>query len=846
MKLRLVLLAVFWSAALWLVGARIPYLNILRPLLLPWSVIFTVVMIGWFWPQARKTIFGLGVLFSLFLWVKGSEHVFLTLWFSLMFAPRFELSPAAREIVKVAKKISSYVRGHQWQTFGAVILGLVLMFYGRALNFYFEGDEWVFFRFSDGLVRHPAWFVIGFLDTFIRRTAINLHLIPLANMIYVIQYRLFGLQYLPYILTSFVLHTATAISFGLFVESFTKNRKLSFISALLFAVSAQQWHAVTWVIAAVNTQLAVFFGFLSLRFLVVSLEKPAKLGLRIISAVLLLCALFSKESAIVFLFMYPVVGLIVSPRQLKVWRRWREFLAVVGIFGALQLTRLPLAKFTALLGRSDNSPIAYKILDLAESIPQQWLFRWGSFSLKSFGQALLPSNFIIQVGIWITDQHFPFFNQEKAIGGPTYSSFVFSVMPELVSYFFSLLFAAVLFSLRSRLPVESRIRRFSIAFYLLGIVPILAIILKFPWWGYTSIVDARHLYHLTPAITLLLAAFFIELGDLLDKKWKIMRGFFLGILLFGWLTFQYTSLQSTLKKHAKNSSFQTRKVIVNTIQKGIAAPPKKLILYTSSNQSYYGFAEQMLPFQTAFSHMMPVLFSRSYHPEGHIYPESFFSNQYLPKGGLVTQGYHEDGEYGLGYFLNRILLIRMLEKHRYGPEMVYAFAFDGEANTFTDNTAQFRQELAQLLDSRRIFYDWKRHGRMEHYFSFQADPDWDVSFDEETDAYTVQTASGEGILEVVLIRNEGDLLFSTLVLDELKQKFGDKALTYSTGTFEVDMDIPRVMLYSEFDPETFYVAATGTNKMFFRMTMRNERLARQIFRTMEIMDGENEPISLDQ
>lgn len=846
MKLRLVLLSVIWSAGLWMVGARIPYVNILRPLLLPWSLIFTVVMVGWFWPQVRKTIFGLGALFSLFLWAKGSEHVFLTLWFTLVFAPRFELAPAANVIGELVKKISSYVRGHQWLVFGAVTFGLVLIFYWRALNFYFEGDEWVFFRFSDRLVRHPAWFAVGFLDTFIRRTAINLHLIPLANMIYVIQYRLFGLQYLPYILTSFALHTATVLAFGWFVESLAKNRKLSFVAALLFALSAQQWHAVTWVIAAVNTQLAVLFGFLSLRFLVVSLEQSAKRKHRVFSAILLLCALFSKETAIVFLFMYPVVGLIVSPQQSRVWKRRREFLAVVGIFSALQLTRLPLEKFTTLLGRSDNAPIAYKIFDLIESIPQQWLFRWGSFSLKSFGQALLPSNFIIQVGVWITDHHFPFFNQEKAVGGPTYASFIFSVMPELVSYSFSLLFIAVLFYLRGRFPMESRIRRFSVAFYLLGIIPILAIILKFPWWGYTSIVDSRHLYHLTPAISLLLAAFFIELGELLDRKWSIMRGFFLGVLLFAWLTLQYSSLQSTLKKQAKSSSFPTRKAVIASIQRGMTDPPKKLILFTTSNQSYYGFAQQMLPFQTAFSHMLPVLFSRSYHPNGNVYPESFFSDGYLPKGGLVTQGYHEDGDYGLGYFLDKVQLIRTLEQYQYGPEIVYSFAFDGETDTFVDTTAEFRQELAGLLESRRIFSDWKRHGSMEHYFSFQADPSWAVAFNEKVQTYTVRTASGAGILSVALMPYEGDVVFSALVLDELQEKFGETVLSYSSDTFTVDMDIPRVKLYSELDPKTFYIAATGPNKMFYRVTMENEQLARQIFRTMEVMDGENEPISLDQ
>lgn len=143
--------------------------------------------------------------------------------------------------------------------FFARLLAL-LIFIGQFLllrkTFFFH-DEWTLLH---RLITAPAKFIF---------TPLNEHFLPLFNLFYLIQYRLFGLNYPFYQFILLLFHFANAYLLFLIIRRLTKNRNLGVLAFFLFIINSLYWE----VIFAAITQAIVFCLFFTGLALLFYLKK---------------------------------------------------------------------------------------------------------------------------------------------------------------------------------------------------------------------------------------------------------------------------------------------------------------------------------------------------------------------------------------------------------------------------------------------------------------------------------------------------------------------------------------------------------------------------------------------
>ena len=415
-------------------------------------------------------------------------------------------------------------------------------------------------------------------------------------------------------------------------------------------------------------------------------------------------------------------------------------------------------------------------------------------------------------------------------------------MPELVSYLFGVIFVFLILYLYKKSQLKSQMR-FILLSFLLAVIPILLITIKFEWWGYTSIIDERHFYHFSFLTLTLLVLFLNEFSKFAEKKLKMKKNsiFILASVLL--LLINTRSIEAKIIEQQKTTSSEVRRMIVKTLQENISTVETKMIIYSISNKSYYGFASLMLPFQTPFYGMLPVLFSENTHNQGLRYPDSFYSDAYQASssGTLASQGYFEDEQYGLGYFLDEVSLVKALEKNMYTQDSIFAFTFDGETHTFVDTTNTFRKKIEKKLEERSIFENWIRYGSESDYLSFQADPSWSVQ--KDTKKYVVQNEKNKIILQIEAFDNELNIQFSLFVREYLEDVYELEDAAYETKTIQPDLDIQKIVYFNSSVPNVIFLVA-GNNLQFYKITIFDVESADLVLRTFEFIDDAYDTISL--
>lgn len=813
-------------------GDSLPYLNVVGDQVVLAGLIAMSLIAATYHISLRTAI----SLLYLYLSMKSVEFLpegFLYLVLFLIIVPKqlFGLIVSAAE-----RLFALLVQMHSKQplVFLSIATFLAtLAFYSISYQSYFEGDEWIFFRYFTPLATRDVWLVSGFVDTIFSGKEINLHMAPLAHMIFVIQYKLFQLDFSLYLTFSLILHSVVVWSLAFFTYQLTRNKTLAVLSSFLFLVNAQHSQAVTWVITSVYTELAVLFGLVSLGFLLKALRERSEVYLNI-SLLALLLGLLSKEIALSFLFAYPVVYFTYRKLKSVAIGHVVKYSVVLCLFGVLQLHNLGIFEGKNASTEMSTRPIAYTLFDKLDSLDGELLlYRTLSFTFKSLSQSVIPEQVFTFLSEEVTRLAFPYFNQEAEVRGTTYLLFTQNVMPELLSFVLGVIVLALLLQVR-----EERWGKLVLSLFFLGIIPIVAITLKFPWWGYSAVVDSRHLYHLTPFVSIILASLIISVSRYISSRSRLQQMVPMVLTILVFIAVNYASFHAKTRNLQEEMLFNARREIVTTLQREISPVPKKLVLFTSSNASYYGFANEMLPFQTAFSHILPVIFNSVFHNEGQQYPESFFTKEYLQgvPGGLVTQGYYESEGYGLGYFLDEKKLIKAMELNDIDSDSVYFYDFDGVKNILSNSTEQSRHVVQNLLEDRKQFSDWARYGSLDHHFSFQADPEWSVQVSEDT--YRVADELGNPLVTIRVIENSENMQFSDFVLDQATSP----TQKYKTITQQLDFDLERVVHYYDQNPNTWYLVA-GNNLQFYSLTFFNKEKMNSAIRTFEFIDDAYDEIS---
>jgi hypothetical protein len=826
--------------ALTLLGPKIPYLNLSIPLYQLLSCGVFIFFASELFPFTKPYLstFLLGVAFL--AWRSGIHFSFFWLWLTCLTFPQIPMSQLKTRFAQT-KNWWKQIGEKKFQKIKAVSIGIVqrypnftvwvflfaltLVFYHLTFRLFFQGDEWIFFETYLGAVRSSWWPVAGLFRVFAEPQALGFHMSPLLELIYVWTFHLFGLNYLAYLLLYLFIHSINGILMFIFVKELTGKKSLALTAATFFIISVNQSQAFTWISAAPGTTIALSWMMLSLIFLFRYFRTSITKNWYLCCTFLFL-GLMTKETTLGLVLVVPIFYFwLRRPSVQEITKKMWPLVASVAIFGGMRVLFAPHTNpgTSSAPALSISEKITNLHLDLA-------IFRYFSFAWKGFAQMFIPNEILMKLSIWITQMQFPYFNAEKSIWGTTYLSFIQGPGIEFISYILALILILALVLLK----IPKKIVGIATIIYLAGILPLVGLTYVFPFWGYTPTIDSRHFYHMAVAAALLFTFAAYQLIRVLLTTFPRLKIFSEEILLAGvvflWAIWQYNYAQQTLRTYLPDAI--QRKIVLQTMKKTIGTPPKKMIIFTTSNKSYYGMAEYMLPFQTQFSHVIPVMFEKSYNSQGRKYPESFFGPKFNLPGGIVSQGYREDGEFGIGYYLDKIRLIKALEKNHLSPDMLFAFNYNGDSYTLTDITGQTRQEMKEILSSREQFSSWKRVGSQPDRVFFQVEPTWNVTKNEKT--YLVTDEQKKPILAIEIMPNNKAQTHSQFVSE---QEFSGQKVqqNFTTQIFSSDLDLPHVAYSPKDHPEILYTVA-GNNFMFHKITIFDAPKAQKIFRTLEFVD----------
>ncbi len=715
----------------------------------------------------------------------------------------------------------------------ALLVILFITHYHQLIQLYFQSDEWYSFRTYLEPLRSMWWPFNGLVYGFYNPQKFGFHFSPIVDFIYVLTFRIVGLNHYFYLIVFAIVHIINALLLYKLVFELSKNKQLSFISSLFFLLSVNHHQAYTWIAAATGTTLAVTFMISTLLyfFRFISSKKTKDLYL---TSLFTLLALFTKETSFILIPALIIFYFIFYKRSVKsIIQDFKFIWIIVGIFVGMRIITSASADVTQhkiVVIKEFITNLSYiSIYDFIGDL----IYRYITFSLKIVSQLFIPAERFLAFIKWFTEKQFPYFNQEASIGGTNYLMFVQSAAYEFTSYIATLLLLLGI----SILKINKKLCTIAFILILSGVIPVVGITYMFPWWKYSAMIDSRHFYHLAIGGSIIFGLILIRLSEVIFIKNLLRRNIFLTIMLITWVIWQFFMIRQDLRNLIIDAN--QRKIIIKTLREKIPEPPKKMIIYTTSNKSYYGFGYWMLPFQTAFAHMLPELFGKPYHSKGNNYPLSFYGPTYLPTGGLVTQGYFEDDGYGIGYYLDEISMIKTLEKHNYTAEMVYGFDYDGDAFVLKDITDTTRKNINAILTSRKQFKKWKRISNEEQKLSFQVDPTWTV---EKLDKKYIISSPEGLVLEIEVFTNESMEQFSTFVS---KQIIYDMEIgsDYKIDYMENDLDTDHVIYLPNSSQNTIYTVA-GNNVMFYKITIYDESKASLLIRTMEFKDDDYDEINL--
>lgn len=812
-------------------GDFFPYTNVFGSEILAGLGILCMLSASSLFYRVRILSLGLVVYFLIRKYIVA-EQVDSTYVFLLIFLVRkSELQYLHKAVSLLLNFVFFLCKAFPLFSFFIGILLLAFYTYSPLFGSYFEGDEWYWMRVLHSLYASENWAAHLFSSSFNFRDVTNPHVIPLSDAYQLIQFHFFKLNYDLYALASILFHGINAVLVGLFTLLYCRSKKVAVGASFLFVALATHAQAVTWMAATVNTQPALFFGLLSLICMLAFSRNnaPWQYGA---SLLFLLASLLSKETALIFLVLVP--ALFITENKRRVASSWQYVgFAMVGLLFVLLQYYLRAASIPDF--SSQGQPWLYGLIGKLDSLSISLLaFRFVTFLLKTVAQVFIPISLISELGIFITEFQFPYFWEEQAIGGTKFLVFIHSVAPEFLSYAIGMVIVLLLLAYYRVSAYKTQLKLFLLA-AVGGVIPIVLITVRFPWWGFTATIDERHFYHFSFIIAIILALFFDELSRYLEHKIRYSHVAIYSALLLFTILGSASLLQEKIELQQKATTSEVREIIVTTLQSEVPNPSKKMIFYIESNASFYGFAEPMLPFQTSFAHMLPVIFSHHMHPEGLSYPDSFYTQSFLQQsqGSLVSQGVYAEGEYLLGHYSSKTNLLKYLHDNRQDIEHVRGFRFDSGGASFVSITDDLQTDLYTFFEENESFLLWNTWDINNTDMIFKTDPSWEVVLDETT---AVVQDRGRTLFEIEAFENPDVQTITDFVA---VQKYAGVPIgaDYITTPLEMKYDETDRPLYSPKYNTSIFYTYSGNNNFFYKIQFYDATIQSEVLPLLQFSDN---------
>jgi len=201
--------------------------------------------------------------------------------------------------------------------------------------------------------------------------------------------------------------------------------------------------------------------------------------------------------------------------------------------------------------------------------------------------------------------------------------------------------------------------------------------------GNIPVVDSRNIYFPAIGISLLVVSIF---SFLKEKNSSVIH-----ILLFILIGVNMLFLNKELIFYANQGT--ERKNILEQISEHYPTLPEKVLIFTQSDRSYYGFPDnvKMFPFQLNFGYTLLVWYT----------PKNHYSYDFTKLGNflyqITDQGYKEIDGKGFGYFRDFDELVNVVKQNKFDVRNIVAFRYDAESKKVIDISSEIRN----LVDTQK-------------------------------------------------------------------------------------------------------------------------------------------------
>lgn len=616
-------------------------------------------------------------IFILIKAVFGSYNLFIIQIYKIKLLRRLiqNIVMIYRKTLSISIKINS-----EYYLF-VIFLILTFFFYSNSLFGYFQSDEWYYFTQFLPLTKRPDGLLLTLYKSIFSAGEVSGggHVTPIYNSLWFIANRLFGLRYIPYIITSLTIHTINSFLVYILALRLNLNKVIAVLAGIIFTVTYVHFQAVTWIMAMFPTLFSVTFMLFSLIFLLSG--KKGKKDIYI-SILFYIFALMTKENTII---LFPVIPLLAY-----LYKR-EKFLYILKIMSGISiayfLLRLGLPYFLSFGGSNTQSIFTID--------KQLLLFRTFIYPLKVLVQVFIPAEIILILAGNMSILSYPFIEEIKNIDMTMYLTLVQGPVSDIIIYFLSgviltFIIAALVLLRKSKQTIYLKTVFFSISIILLSALPLLGIAAYAKWWGYTTFIDSRHLYNGTIGASILLAILFNKIAYLLNKMLKEISPIFLLVFItIIWIIPQYILLQNQLINERKTAL--QRKSMLHYIQTVVPELNKNSIFLVTSDSHYYGFSN-IIPFQTNLGQVLAVIYFQKKQ-----LPQQFITEGLFAKAALSDNGFQKYANRGFGYFTSEKRIFDVIKTNDIAESDINAFHWDGDKQILSSKTEQFREKVKAFI-----------------------------------------------------------------------------------------------------------------------------------------------------
>lgn len=704
----------------------------------------------------------------------------------------------------------------------AVIIGMI---YLPLVGSYFIQDEWYNFGLFNQFVSNKLGFLSIFKQQFTNPKMYGIHFTPLWNTLFFIEYQLFGLHYVLWIIASLILHFIATLLLVKLALELTKSRLIALLAGLYFALSFAHAEAVYWVNTHIQTQGATICAIVALLLWFKALKKNTA-SLYLTSLFFIAFGLLLKETAFALFPIMVIMAILYGDKSAI--KKSLSYIAT-GFFVYMPY-RIVFAKF--LYARDTSN------LDVGPLIPPG-IFDIGAqsyrlifYPMKAIVQEFFTSSIITKFAENITGWSYPAYAHDRLERGATFLLFSQSAGSDIVMIYFSFLLFIIILIVALQFHREHRTQLikaliFAIAVIASSIVPLLFIA---SWLSklfvYVTYLDSRHLYFTSIGGGLFFGLFIFGMYLLVRSalrmkffsKYHIIHTYdqtltmIISLAIFGMIMiYLVLSAQTTVGQVAAVG--RERKAIIQTITSSYPTVSPKTVFLIKSNKPYYGLAEPIVPFQTNFGYTLLHVYNATQH-----YPLSFFTTGFLLQKGIIGEDYREENGKGFGYFISEKDLVIAMRKFNLDTQSVYAFAYDGVAMQTTDITATMRTKLDLLLTPNPMMINWHDYTNDAMHVHFR--------FPEN---YTVVTTNNDdqSILGQVDILNPDKNVVVSITVRKKPDTVGVREFISTIGETQ---NLPQNLLKDEnlslnqFDVWPSVVYESEARKTYFFNTQLNTEL----------------------